>query len=319
MQETPTLVEWSPGLPSDDEPTPGHADTHRGERLITAIIVFGPLLALVAALTTMWGNRVGPRDLAIAAVMYAITGHGVTVGFHRLFAHRSFRAARPLRIATAIAGSMAFQGGVIGWVADHRRHHAYTDLDGDPHSPHRYGDGFGARVHGLWHAHVGWLFEHDPTSRTDFAADLLLDRDLPWIDRLFPVWSAASLGIPFGLGWLLGGTLADAGSALLWAGAVRICVLHHVTWSINSLCHTFGRRPYRTHDRSTNLAALGVLSFGESFHNAHHAFPYSARFGLARGQLDSSAALIDLFERAGWATAVRRPSPERVEARAIGS
>jgi stearoyl-CoA desaturase (delta-9 desaturase) len=283
---------------------------HRAAEAVTAAIVFLPVVALVLASVRVLGHDVHARDLVLAVIMYAVTGHGITVGFHRLFAHRSFRAPRAVRAVLAVAGSMAFEGPLIGWVADHRRHHAYTDTKLDPHSPHRYGDGAPARLGGLWHAHVGWLFEHNPTSRNRFARDLVLDRNLVLIDRLFPLWCVFSLAIPFGVGWLLGGTLAAAASALLWGGAVRICVLHHVTWSVNSLCHTFGRTPYRTHDMSTNLSALAVLSMGESFHNTHHAFPNSARHGLDAGELDSSAALIGWLERRGWASQVRRPTPD---------
>lgn len=300
---------------SDDGASP--TASHRPEQVLTAVIVFAPLLALGVAVAMAWGWGIRPRDILIAATLYVVTGHGVTVGFHRLFAHRSFRAPRPVRVALAVAGSMTFQGPVIGWVADHRRHHAFTDTEGDPHSPHCYGEGFVARVRGLWHAHVGWLFENDPTSRSRYARDLVADRDLVVIDRLFPLWCALSLAIPFGLGWLLGGTLAAAGTALLWGGAVRICLLHHVTWSINSLCHTFGRRRYRTRDRSTNLSTLSVISLGESFHNTHHAFPSSARHGLDRGQLDSSAAVIRGLKRIGWASHVRQPGFERRRARSV--
>jgi stearoyl-CoA desaturase (delta-9 desaturase) len=270
--------------------------------------VFAPLVATAFALIGLATRSAGRRDVVLAVVLYAVAGHGVTIGFHRLLAHRSFRARRPLKICLAVAGSMAFEGPVIGWVADHRRHHAFTDRPGDPHSPHRYGSGLLAQLRGLWHAHTGWLFEHDPTSQQRYARDLLADRDLVVIDRLFPLWCVVSLAIPFGLGWILGGALAAGLSALLWAGAVRVCVLHHVTWSINSLCHMFGRRPHPTPDRSTNIAALSLVSMGESWHNNHHAFPTSASQGLGWTQPDSSAALIRWFERRGWAWAVRTPA-----------
>jgi stearoyl-CoA desaturase (delta-9 desaturase) len=156
----------------------------------------------------------------------------------------------------------------------------------------------------LWHAHVGWLFSHSPTSWRRYANDLLNDRDLVVITRLFPLWCLLSLAMPFGVGWAFGG-LGGALTALLWAGGVRIAVLHHVTWSVNSLCHTIGRRPFLTRDRSRNLAALSILSFGESWHNGHHAYPHSARHGILRHQVDSSASLIRLLERAGWVRNVR--------------
>ena len=283
-----------------------------GEQVVTALIVVVPTVALVLSVVVLWGHGIGLRDVAIAAVLYALMGHGIAVGFHRLFAHRSFRAVRPLKIALAVAGSMAFEGDPIGWVADHRRHHAYTDRPGDPHSPHTSGHpGLGGQLRGLWHAHTGWLFTHSPTDPKRYAAYLLGDRDLVVIDRLFPLWCAVSLAVPFGLGWLLGGSVWAGLTTLLWAGLVRVCVLHHVTWSVNSVCHTMGRRPYATKDRSTNVAVLSVVSFGESWHNAHHAFPTSSRVGLRPHQPDSAASLIDLFERLGWADQVRRADPDQ--------
>jgi stearoyl-CoA desaturase (delta-9 desaturase) len=317
-EESPVLTaqpDRAPAHGPETEPVRDRPAHHRAAEAVTAVIVFLPLLAVALALVRWFGRDVLARDLVLAVVLYAVTGHGITVGFHRLFAHRSFRAPRVVRAALAVAGSMAFEGPLIGWVADHRCHHAFTDTARDPHSPHRYGDGAAARLRGLWHAHVGWLFEHNPTSRTRFARDLCLDRDLVVIDRLFPLWCVLSLAVPFGVGWLLGGTLATAATSLLWGGAVRICVLHHVTWCVNSLCHTFGRTPYRTHDMSGNLSALAVLSMGESFHNTHHAFPNSARHGLDAGELDSSAALIRWLERRGWVSEVRQPTPEDQSAR----
>jgi stearoyl-CoA desaturase (Delta-9 desaturase) len=291
----------------DREPEGGR----RAQQLLTALIVFAPLAVTVGVVIGLWGRAVGLRDLMLALVLYAIAGHGVTVGFHRLLTHRAFRASRPLKITLAVAGSLAFEGPVIGWVADHRRHHAFADRPGDPHSPHEHGAGALARVRGLWHAHTGWLFKHDPTSQQHYARDLLGDRDLVVINRLFPLWCVLSLAIPFGLGWLLGGAVGAGLSALLWAGAVRICVLHHITWSINSLCHVYGRRPYATRDRSTNVRAMAIVSMGESWHNNHHAFPSSARHGIDPRQHDSSAALIEWFARRGWARGLREPAADR--------
>jgi stearoyl-CoA desaturase (delta-9 desaturase) len=270
------------------------------ERAITGAVILAPLMALTYAVFRWWGHGIGLRDVVLAGICYVVVGHGVTIGFHRLMTHRSFVATRPLKIGLGVLGSMAFQGGPLGWVADHRRHHAMSDRPGDPHSPHGYGSGVGGQLRGLWHAHVGWLFRHTPTSWHRYASDILKDRDLVVINRLFPLWCAVSLAIPFGVGWLFGG-LAGGLTALLWAGGVRICVLHHMTWSINSICHMFGRRPFPTVDRSTNVRALAILSFGESWHNGHHAFPRSARHGILRYQWDSSARLISCFERLGWA------------------
>jgi stearoyl-CoA desaturase (Delta-9 desaturase) len=294
-------------LAGDQEPEVGPA-----ERAITAVIVGAPFAAVVFGLVWFWGRGVHLRDVLLAVALFFMIGHGITIGFHRMLAHRSFVACRPVKLALLALGSMAFQGGPIGWVADHRRHHVFSDLADDPHSPHRYGRGARRQLRGLWHSHVGWLFTGHRTSWSRHAADLLVDRDVVRINALFPLWCVASLAVPFGLGWLLGGGLGTALTALLWAGGVRIFFIHHVTWSVNSLCHTFGRRPFHTTDRSTNLAAAAILTMGESWHNGHHAFPRSARHGLLAGQWDSSALLIRGLERVGWARDVHQPRPEAV-------
>ena len=291
--------------------------TTRSEQLITALIVATPFLVLVFGVIWFWGEGIHLRDVVIAAALYLVVGHGITVGYHRLLAHKSFRASRPLKLLLVGAGSMAFEGGPIGWVADHRRHHVFSDQPDDPHSPHGFGSGPRALVRGLWHAHIGWLLKHARTSWTRHAADLLADRDLVVMNALFPLWCALSLAIPFGLGWVIGGGVSAALTALLWAGGVRILVLHHTTWSINSLCHTFGRRPFKTKDRSTNLAPLALVSMGESWHNGHHAFPRSARHGLQAGQWDTSARLISWFEHLGWARDVHWPGAEAIARREV--
>ncbi|HEY2304104.1 MAG TPA: acyl-CoA desaturase, partial [Acidimicrobiales bacterium] len=248
-------------------------------------------------------------DLILGVVLYAITGHGITIGYHRLFTHRSFKANRVLKIALAAAGSMAIEGSLISWVANHRRHHRYSDQPGDPHTPH---SGSAPGIKSFVHAHVGWLFNADTTPTDRYAADLLADNDLVAINRLFPVLAIVSLAIPFGIGYALSQNLAGALSALVWAGIIRMTLLHHVTWSTNSICHLFGTKPYKTNDNSTNFAPLALLSMGESWHNLHHAYPSSARHGAQRHQLDSSATLIALFEKAGWATRVHWPTPQRL-------
>jgi stearoyl-CoA desaturase (Delta-9 desaturase) len=216
-----------------------------------------------------------------------------------------------LKIALAAAGSMALEGSLISWVANHRRHHRFSDQPGDPHSPHRPG-GEAAGYKGFIHAHVGWLFNADTTPAARYAADLLADDDLVVINRLFPLFALASLALPFGIGYALSGTLAAAVSALVWAGIIRMTVLHHVTWSTNSICHLYGTHPYKTTDHSTNFAPLALLSMGENWHNLHHAYPSSARHGAGRHQLDSSATLIKLFEKAGWATKVHWPTSQQL-------
>ena len=294
----------------DDDP-PGRA-ARVATRTVTALLVVGPVVALLVAIPLLWGHAISWLDVVLALVFFVVTGHGLSVGFHRLFTHSSFTANRPLKIVLAAAGSLGMEGSIIGWVANHRRHHMFSDRPGDPHSPHRFGPGLVAQARGLAHAHVGWLFAADSTSAQRYAPDLLADPDLVIVSRLFPVFALLSLGAPFALGWVLGGTLAAAVTALLWAGLVRMMVLHHVTWSVNSVCHVFGRRPNQTNDRSTNFAPLALLSFGEAWHNFHHAHPASARHGAFPGQLDSSAEIIRLFERAGWATKVRWPATRAV-------
>ena len=283
-------------------------------RVVTALLVIGPGVALGVAIPLLWGHAVTLLDIVLAIVLYVVTGHGITVGYHRLFTHSSFKPKRPLKIALAALGSLAVEGSVIGWVAAHRRHHRHSDAPGDPHSPHRYGPGVLAQVRGLLYAHVAWLFSAQLTSAERYAPDLLQDRDLVVLSRMFPLFAVLSLAIPFGLGWLVAGTLAGALTALLWAGLVRMMVLHHITWSINSVCHVFGRQPYTTKDHSTNFAPLAILSFGESWHNFHHAQPRAARHGAAPHQIDSSARVIRLFEKFGWATNVRWPDPVRLAA-----
>jgi stearoyl-CoA desaturase (Delta-9 desaturase) len=291
-----------------------------GERLyvaVTAVIVILPFVALGLAGWLLWGRLIHPADILLAVVLYTVTGLGVTIGFHRGLTHGGYRAVRPVRIALAVAGSMSFQGDVIGWVAIHRRHHAFTDRPGDPHSPYRYGTHLRGQLRGLLHAHVGWLFRNDRTSAERYAPDLLADRDIRAVSRAFPVLCVLTLALPFAAGWAIGGTWVSGVTALLWAGLVRIALLHHVTWSVNSLCHMIGERPFRTrrHDRATNLWPLALLSFGESWHNLHHADPTSARHGVDRGQIDPSAAVIRLFERLGWVHDVRWPTSARVAAR----
>jgi stearoyl-CoA desaturase (delta-9 desaturase) len=285
------------------------------QKASAAALICLPLAGVVYAGVRLWGHGIGWLDLGLAVGLYLLTGHGLSIGFHRMLTHASFRPARPLKIALAVAGSMAIEGSAFTWVAQHRRHHAYADRPGDPHSPWRYGTGLWPQIKGLWHAHVGWLFVKNPSEPERWIPDLLADPDLRFVSDTAALWSALSLVLPFLLGWVITGRLAGALLALLWAGGVRIAVLHHVTWGVNSFAHMFGRRPFRTRDRSANIALLAVLSFGDSWHNAHHAYPTLARHGVDRWQVDSSAGLIRLFERLGWASQVRWPQASKVEVR----
>ncbi len=289
-------------------------------RAATALITGVPPLLLVLAGWQLWNRELHWRDIAIFLIMYVPTGLGITVGFHRLLTHRSFKTSPWLRGVLAVLGTMAVEGPVISWVADHRKHHAYSDRFGDPHSPHvDHGGGWRGALRGLAHAHVGWLFDHSQRgARERFAPDLLADPVVAFVDRTFLLWALLGLAIPFGLGVLIGGTV-DAGlEGMLWGGAVRMLVLHHVTYSINSLCHFFGRRQFVTGDHSRNLLWLAPFSFGEAWHNNHHAFPTSAFHGMGRAEIDISGLLISALERVGVVWDVQRIGPDRQAAKAVG-
>src|SRR6478672_6982678 len=291
----------------------------RLERNVNIAAVVLPFLGLLGAAVGLWHHFLGARDIAIFLAMYLLSALGVTVGFHRLLTHRAFETRLWLRYTLATLGSLSVQGPVIDWVADHRKHHTFTDEEGDPHSPHA-GRGAGLRgmLSGLWHAHVGWLFStHGQASSRRFAPDLLAEPAMRRINRAFPLIALASLGVPFLLGLALsGGALVNGGlSALLWGGLVRIFLVHHVTWSINSICHFFGRQRFETGDESTNVFWLALPSLGEAWHHNHHAFPRSACHGLRWYELDPTGWLILLLERAGLAWDVVRVTPERARAK----
>ena len=304
-------------VPTWDGPAPARSGVQRAQLAVTLLIVGLPLAGVVLAATSLLHGSATAVNLSLLLIFYVITGLGITAGFHRLFTHRSFTANRGLRIGLAIAGSLAFEGGVISWVATHRRHHAYSDRPGDPHSPHRHGSGLLGQLRGVAHAHLGWLFGTDVTSVSQYAPDLEADADLRRIDRAFPLFCLVSLGLPMLAGFLLTGTLRGSITALVWGGLIRIFVLHHVTWSVNSLCHLVGSRPFKTRrsDRATNLWPLALVSFGDSWHNLHHSDPTSARHGVDPGQIDLAAGFIRLCERLGWATKVSWPDASRVAGR----
>lgn len=285
------------------------------EHAMLYVFVIVPFLAVVAAIPVAWGWGINWHDVVLFFGFYVLSGLGVTMGYHRCFTHGAFKPNRGLKVALGLAGSLAIEGPVIRWVADHRRHHAYSDREGDPHSPWRYGDTTRALAKGLWYAHTGWMFDRERTNKERFAPDLVRDRDMARVHHAFPLMLAASLFGPALIGGLWGMSWSAAGSALFWAGLVRICVLHHVTWSVNSICHTIGERPFAAHDKSANFWPLAIPSFGESWHNSHHADPTAARHGLLKGQLDITARMIWFAEKLGWARDVRWPSPERIAAK----
>jgi stearoyl-CoA desaturase (Delta-9 desaturase) len=290
----------------------------RLERNVNIAAVVVPFAGLIAAAILAWHHFLGPRDIVIFAVCYAITGLGITVGFHRLLTHRAFETYRWLRLSFAVAGSLAVEGSVIDWVADHRKHHTFPDQEGDPHSPHvGHGSGLGGMLRGLWHSHVGWLFStHGQAQSRRYARDLCEDPAMRAINRKFPLIAIASLLVPFLLGLVLSGGSLKAGlSGLLWGGLVRIFLVHHVTWSVNSVCHFFGGRRFDTEDRSTNVFWLSLPTLGESWHHNHHAFPRSAFHGLRWYELDPSGWLILAMQRLGLAWDVVRVTPERERSR----
>ncbi|MFI0788509.1 acyl-CoA desaturase [Streptomyces lydicus] len=285
------------------------------EQITLLLFITVPFVALVAAVPLAWGWGVSWLDLALMTVMYYIGCHGITIGFHRYFTHGAFKAKRPLRIALAIMGSLAVEGPLVRWVADHRKHHKFSDAEGDPHSPWRFGDTVPALMKGLWWAHIGWMFDEEQTPQHKYAPDLIKDDAIRTVSRQFVLWTTLSLLIPPVVGGLVTWSWQGALSAFFWGSLVRVALLHHVTWSINSICHAVGKRPFKSRDRSGNVWWLAVLSCGESWHNLHHADPTCARHGVLKGQLDSSARLIRWFEKAGWAYDVRWPNASRIDAR----
>jgi len=289
------------------------------DRFVTGFVTVVPVLFLGFAVWQAWAALLHWHDIVIFAVMYVTTGLGITVGFHRHFTHRAFATSTPVRATLAVMGTMAIEGPITAWVADHRKHHAFSDQPGDPHSPHvDHGHGVRGALKGLAHAHVGWLFEHTQrANKRRYAPDLIADPVISFIDRTTLWWIALGLALPFGAGYALGGTLQTALTGLLWGGAVRVVLLHHVTYAINSLCHFFGRRRFQTADQSRNLAWLAPLTFGEAWHNNHHAFPTSAAHGMRSYEraLDPSAIVIAALQRLGLVWDVVTISGERQAAK----
>jgi stearoyl-CoA desaturase (delta-9 desaturase) len=293
----------------------GRKQMSRAEKLTNLAAVLVPFVGFAVAVVLLWDKGVGPSALTLFGTMYVVTALGVTIGYHRLLTHKAFRTPRGVRYALAILGSMAVQGPVLDLVADHRKHHVFADRDGDPHSPHQHDSG----LRGLLHAHVGWLLStNGQASKRQFARDLLDDRGMRVINRLFPAWALLGLALPFGLGWAIGGDLEAGLSGLLWGGLVRIFFVHHVTWSVNSVCHFLGRRRWDTPDESRNVGWLALVSLGESWHHNHHAFPRSAYHGLRWYELDLAAMFIRALSAVGLASDVVTVDPETQRERLAG-
>jgi stearoyl-CoA desaturase (Delta-9 desaturase) len=295
----------------------GDRSASRLQQIVTAFLLLAPLVGVIVAVVSFFGRGVTILDLVLAVVFYAVAGHGATAGYHRMAAHRSFVAKRATKVALCLAGSLAFEGGVIGWVANHRRHHAYTDTIGDPHSPHLDDHATWSRVRGALHAHIGWLASCEDADAPRWVPDLLADRDLVAVNRLFPVLCVVSLGAPAAIAWALTGTASGALGGLVWGGLVRVFVLQHATFAVNSACHLWGSRPFKTRqsDRATNFPPLALLAMGESWHNLHHSNPRFARHGVDPHQLDSTARLIRLLELTGLVSDVCWPSRAAIELR----
>ena len=279
------------------------------------VFVIVPLMAVVAAIPLAWGGFVGPVDLLMLVVFYTISAAGITVGFHRHFTHGAFKAKPWVRVMLAIAGTLAIEGPLDRWVADHRKHHAFSDKEGDPHSPWRFGESVPALMKGLFYAHLGWLFDIEQTPRRKYAPDLVDDPAMRRVSDSFGLLVLTSVFLPALLVGLITWSWWGLLTGFFWAGLVRIALVHHVTWSINSICHVMGEHPFKSRDRSGNVWWLAIPSLGESWHNLHHADPTCARHGVEKGQIDISARLIRWMEKAGWVSDVRWPKTDRIDAR----
>ena len=286
------------------------------QQVVMFVSVVGPLAGLAVAFALLWrGGAIGWPELWAMLIMYSLTGFGVTIGFHRLLTHRAFDTYRPVRLITAILGSVAGQGMAIRWIATHRRHHQRSDRDGDPHSPHLHGQGIRGRLRGMWHAHVAWCFDADAEGMARSVPDLIADKALLRIDRLYFFWVGLGILAPAVALGLYAGTWNGFFSGMIWGGLVRIALLQHVTWAINSVCHVWGTRPFQSNDHSANNLPLAILALGEGWHNNHHAFPTSARHGLRWWQLDLSYILIRGMAAVGLAWNVRLPTAAAMKAK----
>lgn len=285
------------------------------ERRIALFVVFTPVIGLIAAIILLWGRGVGPVDLALCFVFYMITGLGITAGYHRYFTHRSFETNNFIKVFLGVSGSMAAQGPIMYWTAVHRRHHQFSDKDMDPHSPHSYGEGLWQQVQGFWHAHVGWMLNLQGMDWIRIVRDLLRDRWVMWMNKHYLWLMMLGLILPAVLGGLLTMSWFGALTGFLWGGLVRIFLVHHTTWSINSICHLFGGRPYDTSDESRNNFLCALFAFGEGWHNNHHAFPTSARHGFYWWQIDTTYLFLLLLQKLGLAWDLKIPDEDAREAK----
>src|SRR5579862_8251099 len=291
--------------------------TSRISQMVTLVAVIVPPIGILVAMGLLWGVAFHPLDLMLFAVFYVVCAFGTTIGFHRYFTHRGFETSKPVEGVLAILGCMTMQGPLTQWVTDHRKHHAFSDQEGDPHSPHAgQPDGVFGAVRGFIHAHVGWLFSNLGMEQgREYGKDLYENKLVRRIDRAYLLWVILTLGLPFLLGYLIGGSIAAGLEGLVWGGLIRIFAYQHATFSVNSICHMFGRRDYKSRDESRNNWLVAMLVFGEGWHNNHHAFPTSARHGLKPKQWDLSWLVIRGLERLGLVWAVRVPDEAQLARR----
>ncbi len=322
MQQTSAVVDSfhaDQAPPCTPEPAPPHPDQAEppaqkplGERIAVFSIIVLPLAGVLAAMALLWGTSFRPVHLVLLIVGYLLTGFGVTIGYHRLFTHRSFSTGPIVTAILGVLAGMAMQGPILEWVADHRRHHRYSDGALDPHSPHAHGSGLRGIFRGFFHSHIGWLFDAKPADARSYVRDLSSRRLIRVLHRGWALWVILGLLIPAAIAYAVLGTWMGALQGALWGGLVRIWMVHHFTWSVNSACHLWGSRPFASHDESRNNVVMGVLALGEGWHNNHHAFPTSARHGLRWWQFDSSYLVIRGMEMLGLVRDLRLPDPERV-------
>ncbi len=274
-----------------------------------------PLAGLLAAIVLLWPFGVHWVPLGLLAVMYLLTGLGVTVGYHRLFTHKSFETGRVMTFIIGVLGSMSMEGSILQWVANHRQHHQHSDSDNDPHSPHTHGGGVWNMIRGMWHAHMGWITRGTNPDLKRYVPDLQKDRMVRWLSLTFPVWVLVGMLMPAVVCGLIMMSWKGVLLGFIWGGLVRVLLVHHVTWSVNSVCHVWGSRPFESHDESRNNVICGVLAMGEGWHNNHHAFPTSARHGLRWWQFDLSYIVIKTMEALGLARNVRVPAAAKIAAK----
>ncbi len=288
-----------------------------GSRFASLLVVVVPFIGLIAAIVHLWGSGIGWLELGLLVGGYMVTAIGITIGYHRYFTHKSFKTNATMKVILGALGSMCVEGPIIRWVATHRMHHQHTDREHDPHSPNARGRGFMGVIRGAIHSHIGWVFSPAIPEATlsKYVPDLMKDRVVRRVSALFPLWVALGQLIPAAIGYAVTGTLWGAIMGFVWGGLLRVFLVHHLTWSINSVCHIWGSQPFETHDRSRDNAVMGILALGEGWHNTHHAFPASARQGLTWWKPDISYYLIWMMGKVGLVSDIRVPDAARVAAK----